>query len=175
MITAQKGREDEADTHSIDGSWTASNESKAQQHQRGPGIKRKGINDKNCLKSGTPTTEYRLLQRMKRNGGRERQNASKQVVGRQYRQDDPGTWTQEENKGLNSASTKTNYLLQGAEDPSATEVQCISGLETEKTRQKIRAGKYILHTIYTVHTVRIEREKEKKKMNHAQEAYTASV
>ena len=35
----------------------------------------------------------------------------------------------------------------------------------------VRAAKYILHT---VHTVRIER-KRKEKMNHTQEAYTASL
>ena len=135
MTTARKGGENEADTHSIDGAWTAGNSidgSKAKQHQRGPGSKRKGINDQNRLKSGTPTTKHRLSQRMKRNGGREKQYASKQVVGRQSRQDDPGKWTQEENKGFNSAFHKANHLLQGAEDPSATELQCISGLETEK-------------------------------------------
>ena len=37
MTTAGKGGENEADTYSIDGAWTAGNLSKAKQHQRGPG------------------------------------------------------------------------------------------------------------------------------------------
>ena len=82
MTTARKGGKNEADTHFIDGAWTAGNLSKAKQHQRGPGSKRKGINDQNRPKSGTPTTKHRLSQRMKRNGGREKQYANKQVVGR---------------------------------------------------------------------------------------------
>ena len=88
MTTARKGGENEAGTQSFDGAWTASNVSKAKQHQRGPGRKRKGISDQNRLKSGTPTTKHQLSQRMKRNGGREWQYASKQVVGGQFRQDD---------------------------------------------------------------------------------------
>ena len=57
MTTARKGGENEADTDSIYGAWTVSNISKAK-HKRGPGSKRKGINDQNCLKSGTPTTKH---------------------------------------------------------------------------------------------------------------------
>ena len=135
MTTARKGGENEADTHSIDGACTAGNLSKAKQHQRGPGSKRKGVKEQNRLKSGTPPTSHRLYQRMKRNGDREKQYASTKVVGRQSCQDDPGKWTQEENKGFNSAFFKAKHLLQGAEDPSATELQCIpteSGLETVK-------------------------------------------
>ena len=110
---------------------------------------------------------------MKRNGGRERQNASKQVVGRQYRQDYPGKWTHEENKGLNSASGKTNHLLQGEEDPSATELQCISGLETEKNPLENMCRKiYSAHCIHCTHSTYRER-KRKEKMKNAQEAYTA--
>ena len=169
MTTARKGGENEADTHSIDGAWTAGNLSKAKQHQRGPGSKRKGINDQNRLKSGTPTTKHRLSQRMKRNGGREKQYASKQIVGRQSRQDDPGKWTHEENKGFNSAFHKANHLLQGAEDPSATELQCIpteSGLETVKPPLKNLCRKiYSAHCIiqYTHSTYTGVRRKKKKK------------
>ena len=100
---------------------------------------------------------------MKRNGGLERQCASKQVVGRLSRQDEPGKSTQKGSKGLNSASTKANHLLQGANDLIATELQCISteyGLETvkpplENTCRKI----YYAHCIiYCTHSK--EREKE---------------
>ena len=69
MTTARKGGRNEADIHSINGAWNASNVSKAKQYQLGPGCKRKGINDR--LKSGTPTTKHRLSQRIKRNGGQE--------------------------------------------------------------------------------------------------------
>ena len=58
------------------------------------------------------------------------------LVKRQSRQDGPGKWTQEENKGLNSSSAKTDHLLQGVEDLSATELQCISGFEAEKNPLK---------------------------------------
>ena len=69
MTTARKDGENKADTHSIDGAWTAGNLSKAKQPQQSPRSKGKGIKDQNCLKSGTPTTKHRLSQRMKRNGG----------------------------------------------------------------------------------------------------------
>ena len=92
---------------------------------------------------------------MKRNGGREKQYASKQMVGRQSRQDDPGKWTQEGNKGFNSASAKLNCLLQGAEDLSATELQFVSGLETKKPLENT-CGK-----IFSAH-FSIEREKKKR-------------
>ena len=176
-MTTRKGGENEADTHSIDGAWTAGNLSKAKQHQRGLGSKRKGINDQNRLKSGTPTTKHRLSQRKKRNGGREKQYASKQVVERQSRQDDPGKWTQEEDKGFNSTFHKANHLLQGAEDPSATELQWIpteSGLETAKTPLEILCRKiYSAHCIiqYTHSTYTGVRKKEEKRIMYSRHTH----
>ena len=105
----------------------------------------------------------------------EAEKNSKQVVGRQSRQEDPGKWTQEENKGFNSAFHKANHLLQGAEDPSATELQCIPkeyGLETVKPPLENPCSKmYSAHLlVYCTHSTYTG---VRRKKNHVQLAYTA--
>ena len=166
MSFTRTGGENEADTHSIDGAWTAGNLSKAKLHQQGPGSKRKRSNDHNRLKSGIPTTDHRLYQRMQRIGNREKQYAKILSGTRRFHEDDPGDWSRDAKNVSNQVKRGTNHVLQGVKDPTATELQFIAnfGLETAKSPPKyeIKNIKFIHCILYCKHCIQTGKKYIKK-------------
>ena len=156
MSLTRMGGENEADTHSIDGAWTAGNLSKAKLHQQGPGSKRKRSNDPNSLISGVPTTKHRIYQRTQRIGDRGKQYDKLPIVGARVQGDDPGDWLDDEEKWLNQDTRKGNHLLQRTKDLNSTELQSTPtkfGLETAESLKKLEKI-YINFThciIYYIH------------------------
>ena len=159
MSLTRIGEENEADTHSIDGAWTAGILSKAKLHQQGPGSKRKRSNDHNRLKSGIPTTKHRIYQRTKRIGNREKQYANILSGDRRLYEDGLGEWPRDAKNGSNQVKAGTNHVLQGVKDLTATECQFISnfGLETANSPLKyeikiIKLTHCIIYCKYCIQT-----------------------